>query len=179
VTFLLAELLRLLDLFLPRIMLGKVTKPGHVSAQAADETGFPYLKRDLVRFLGIIVHGSRESQDRVRKCGGIPVVMNMCVIDDKNPCQYAPSCACGGLPTILYRPTRTCYIHASEHSIQKRGEPSDCQRHQALGKLGRGGYPARYARGSEKIASQGDSSSCTKNALLLFVILETNRPLPA
>lgn len=80
-----AELLRLLDLFLPRINFGQPV--GDVPAGAAtDPTGFSYLKRDLVRLLGILVHRNKEVQDRVRLCGGIPVVMNLCVVDERNPC---------------------------------------------------------------------------------------------
>ncbi|KAF7964993.1 hypothetical protein HWV62_1166 [Athelia sp. TMB] len=80
----LLELLRLLDLFLPRINFGQPV--GDVPAGAAtDPTGFSYLKRDLVRLLGILVHRNKEVQDRVRLCGGIPVVMNLCVVDERNP----------------------------------------------------------------------------------------------
>lgn len=82
-----AELLRLLDLFLPRINFGKPV--GDVREGAAgDPTGFSYLKRDLVRLLGILVHRNKEVQDRVRVCGGIPVVMNLCVVDERNPCTF-------------------------------------------------------------------------------------------
>lgn len=53
-----------------------------------DNTGFPYLKRDLVRLLGILCHGVKAVQDLVRECGGIQVVMNLCVVDERNPCAY-------------------------------------------------------------------------------------------
>ncbi|KAG6813819.1 hypothetical protein H0H92_006763 [Tricholoma furcatifolium] len=91
------DLLRLLDVFLPRINFGKPVS-SMPSAQhdyqkisapqsegATDPTGFQYLKRDLVRLLGILSHGVRAVQDQVRICGGIPVVMNQCVIDERNP----------------------------------------------------------------------------------------------
>jgi len=101
----LLELLRLLDLFLPRIHFGKpvpipVPAPAPSSSQAtagqqnvrdsyqnavSDPTGFSYLKRDLVRLLGILCQGAKAVQERVRRCGGIPVVMNMCVVDERNP----------------------------------------------------------------------------------------------
>jgi len=90
------ETLRIFDTFLPRINFGKV-KPsypqhgnggGGVPAQSAPgETGFNYLKRDLVRLLGILCYNNKAMQDRVRLCGGIPVVLNLCVIDDRNPCK--------------------------------------------------------------------------------------------
>ncbi|KAI0658023.1 spinocerebellar ataxia type 10 protein domain-containing protein [Cubamyces menziesii] len=46
---------------------------------------FAHVKRDLVRLLGILASQNRAVQDRVRVCGGIPVVMNLCVVDDYNP----------------------------------------------------------------------------------------------
>lgn len=58
-------------------------------AHARDPKGFAYLKRDLVRLLGILAADRPAVQDRVRTCGGIPVVLNLCVIDDRNPCEYA------------------------------------------------------------------------------------------
>lgn len=50
--------------------------------------GFSYVKRDLVRLLGISCAGEKAVQDRVRACGGIPVVMNLCVVDERNPCKF-------------------------------------------------------------------------------------------
>ncbi|KAK2463664.1 hypothetical protein APHAL10511_004415 [Amanita phalloides] len=86
----LVELLRLLDLFLPRINFGKPVTSNPLSAQKTfdenhDVTGFSYLKRDLVRLLGILCHKERNIQERIRICGGIPVIMNLCVIDERNP----------------------------------------------------------------------------------------------
>ena len=100
------ETLRLFDLFLPRITLGRVAPPPTTvddarastglpstapwtseGARAVDTKGFAYLKRDLVRLLGILCSGRRAVQDRVRTCGGLPVVLNMCVVDDRNPCK--------------------------------------------------------------------------------------------
>ncbi|KAI0272467.1 spinocerebellar ataxia type 10 protein domain-containing protein [Gloeopeniophorella convolvens] len=89
----LLETLRKLDLFLPRIGFGRA-KPSNMRApsghggalgQSADLTGFAYLKRDLVRLLGILCHDNRAVQDRVRLCEGIPIVLNLCVIDERNP----------------------------------------------------------------------------------------------
>ncbi|KAF8631860.1 hypothetical protein AX15_002130 [Amanita polypyramis BW_CC] len=85
-------LLRLLDLFLPRINFGRPVSSSPLSAektflqnQSREAIGFSYLKRDLVRLLGILCHKERNVQDRIRNCGGIPVVMNLCVIDERNP----------------------------------------------------------------------------------------------
>jgi ataxin-10 len=92
-------------MFLPRINFGRpvaVTRrstdastpssppPGQEQSpdtSDADNHGFAYLKRDLVRLLGILCHEKKAVQDRVRGAGGIEVVMSMCVIDDRNPCK--------------------------------------------------------------------------------------------
>ncbi|SJL03760.1 uncharacterized protein ARMOST_07117 [Armillaria ostoyae] len=87
----LIELLRLLDRFLPRINFGKPVQnsgsdgPGTTPLSNVSDTGFFYLKRDLVRLLGILCHEQKAVQDRVRQCGGVEVVMNLCVIDERNP----------------------------------------------------------------------------------------------
>ena len=47
------------------------------------------MKRDLVRLLGVLSHGVQAVQDRTREAGGLPVVMNMCVVDERNPCAYS------------------------------------------------------------------------------------------
>ncbi|KAF7370859.1 Ataxin-10-like protein [Mycena sanguinolenta] len=92
----LTELLRLLHLFLPRINFGKPVRadgkaalPTHTQplevGDGTDSTGFAYLKRDLVRLLGILCYGIKAVQDRARLCGSIEVVMNLCVVDERNP----------------------------------------------------------------------------------------------
>lgn len=100
--FVFVELLRLLDMFLPRINFGKsvsltgrpigTSVPDQGQEQTPDSSvtdnhGFAYLKRDLVRLLGILCHEKRAVQDRVREARGIEVVLNMCVIDERNPCK--------------------------------------------------------------------------------------------
>jgi len=59
--------------------------PGSSGPHHPDPTGFTNLKRDLVRLLGILVFEDSEIQDRIRLCDGIPVVMNLCVVDERNP----------------------------------------------------------------------------------------------
>lgn len=88
------ELLHLLDIFLPRIQFGKPVNPdgtpvSSLSPPVADGSGFSYLKRDLVRLLGVLAHGVKDVQDRVREVGGLPVVMNLCVVDERNPCEQS------------------------------------------------------------------------------------------
>ena len=69
-------------------MFGKVVVPRIGQTETQDpRTGFNYLKRDLVRLLGILSFDDRSVQDHVRECEGIPVVMNLCVPDDRNPCE--------------------------------------------------------------------------------------------
>ncbi|KAF8449096.1 spinocerebellar ataxia type 10 protein domain-containing protein [Boletus edulis BED1] len=81
------QLLRLLDVFLPRINYGKpVTSAAAQSIPGTtDSTGFSYVKRDLVRLLGILCHKNKKIQDSIRICEGITVIMNMCVVDERNP----------------------------------------------------------------------------------------------
>lgn len=90
-TYCFLDTLRLLDLFLPRIYFGK-SVPSPATAQQhvpeVDATGFLYVKRDLVRLLGVLAHESPAVQDRTRNADGIPVVMNLCVIDERNPCMF-------------------------------------------------------------------------------------------
>ncbi|OSD02977.1 hypothetical protein PYCCODRAFT_1434862 [Trametes coccinea BRFM310] len=123
----LIETLRLVDAFVPRITYGKLVKrPDAPSAPEASEQGqsattsegavgsdavddvrkaqvaqaFALVKRDLVRLLGILASENRAVQDRVRECGGIPVVMNLCVVDDYNP--YMREHAIFALRNLLY-----------------------------------------------------------------------------
>jgi ataxin-10 len=113
-----------LDLFLPRINFGKPVRadgraalPTPAQPQGGDDgkddgkdsTGFSYLKRDLVRLLGILCHRSKAVQDRARLCGGIEVVMNLCVIDERNPCTS---------PTAIVVPwVLLCRLDLREHAI--------------------------------------------------------------
>ena len=112
-TTFLQGLLQRFDRLLPRVMFGKpvdlstLPLPSGVSHQphpalnavvppkdpATVDGGpakveFSYVKRDLVRLLGILCAGERAVQDRVRTYGGIPVVMNLCVVDERNPCKF-------------------------------------------------------------------------------------------
>ncbi|KDQ61580.1 hypothetical protein JAAARDRAFT_31036 [Jaapia argillacea MUCL 33604] len=79
--------LGLLDTFLPRINFGKAVPsiPGQTLDETPDSTGFQYVKRDLVRLLGVLCHDNKTVQDRIRGCGGVPIMMNMCVMDERNP----------------------------------------------------------------------------------------------
>lgn len=121
-----AGLLQRFDRLLPRIMFGKpmdlstLSLPPGVSHQthpasttavppkgsAADDespvkAGFSYVKRDLVRLLGVLCAGEKVVQDRVRACGGIPVVMNLCVVDERNPCKCPLTFTCTSIFRLL------------------------------------------------------------------------------
>ena len=89
--FLAIDLLRQFDLFLPRINFGKPVNLDGSPSRSQNTDGFFYLKRDLVRLLGVLCHGVRAVQDRTRVAGGLPVVMNLCVIDERNPCEEESS----------------------------------------------------------------------------------------
>ncbi|KAH9852057.1 spinocerebellar ataxia type 10 protein domain-containing protein [Lenzites betulinus] len=121
----LIETLRLIDVFIPRITYGRLARrpsppegahgsmqEHEVPPQTADMAGAPppqavqaaqgfaHVKRDLVRLLGIMAAENRMVQDRVRACEGIPVVMNLCVVDDYNP--YLREHAIFALRNILH-----------------------------------------------------------------------------
>lgn len=90
---------------------GKALLPTHTQPQggngsdgsdSSDGTGFSYLKRDLVRLLGILCHGITAVQNRARLCGGIEVVMNLCVIDERNPCTSPTAIVVLGFHSTAY-----------------------------------------------------------------------------
>ncbi|KAF8582713.1 hypothetical protein K439DRAFT_1350402 [Ramaria rubella] len=114
--------LRLVDIFLPRIVFGEaVVAPGETkvpSGSFTDAKGFNYLKRDLVRLLGIICHERKDIQNRIRECGGIHVVMNLCVIDERNP--YMQEHATFALRNILYKnPDNQAVVEALKPSAEQ------------------------------------------------------------
>jgi ataxin-10 len=123
------DLLQRFDRLLPRVMFGKsvdlstlplpsgVSHQSHPASTTAAppkdpgteddgpvKAGFSYVKRDLVRLLGILCAGERVVQDRIRVCGGIPVVMNLCVVDERNPCKSPDPYVCLDLPSSRLRP---------------------------------------------------------------------------
>ncbi|KAJ3720947.1 spinocerebellar ataxia type 10 protein domain-containing protein [Lentinula raphanica] len=131
----LVELLRLLDRFLPRINFGKpvATTYAEPHAQqqkgktpasseqeltpAVDNPGFNFLKRDLVRLLGILCSDDGAVQDRLRNCGGIEVVLNLCVVDERNP--YLREHAIFALHNLLKdNPANQALVEGLEPSAQ-------------------------------------------------------------
>ncbi|KAG8771048.1 hypothetical protein FRC12_003880 [Ceratobasidium sp. 428] len=87
---LIIDVLRQLDQLLPRIQFGKV-RPQFPNTSSPNElvspdvSGFQFVKRDLIRLLGTVVHDDKSIQDRIRERGGIQVVLSLCAVDDRNP----------------------------------------------------------------------------------------------
>ncbi|KAG5461169.1 MAG: hypothetical protein BJ554DRAFT_6681, partial [Olpidium bornovanus] len=60
------------------------------------------LKRDLVRMIGNLSCGRAAVQDEVREKGGLGLVLEMCNIDDNNPCTSSPGLfrLCSGVRAV-------------------------------------------------------------------------------
>ncbi|KAK9456675.1 spinocerebellar ataxia type 10 protein domain-containing protein [Dipodascopsis uninucleata] len=58
---------------------------------------FPNMKLKLVGILSVLAEKNRTVQDQVRECGGLPVILSQCNIDDNNPFirEYAILCIKG------------------------------------------------------------------------------------
>ncbi|PIL25080.1 hypothetical protein GSI_12969 [Ganoderma sinense ZZ0214-1] len=159
----LIELLRLIDTLVPRITYGKVVEvpstqgqemglnatpavasnrrdPGHDPKRIQAAQVFAHIKRDLVRLLGILASDNRAVQDHVRECGGLPVVMNLCVIDDYNPCEpYFQALRKVSPPVLmglLTRSTRACYFCAQKPPSREFRKPGGRGQNQACWEVG-------------------------------------------
>ena len=130
------DLLRRFDKLLPRIMYGKpvdlstlplppgvghqthpvsaasvLLKGSSIDNEGSAKAEFGYVKRDLVRLLGVLSTGEKVVQDRVRACGGIPVVMNLCVVDERNPCESPKVYVYSDLPPSRRKAPHCCASH--------------------------------------------------------------------
>ncbi|KAF3908252.1 hypothetical protein AA313_de0204883 [Arthrobotrys entomopaga] len=58
------------------------------------EFRWPLIKRTIVQLLGLLVYGNAETQDEVRRCGGVVAVLGCFGIDEENPYiqQHATLC---------------------------------------------------------------------------------------
>ncbi|KAK6537270.1 copper transport protein [Orbilia ellipsospora] len=58
------------------------------------EFRWPLIKRTIVQLLGLLVYGNVETQDEVRRCGGVVAVLGCFGIDEENPYiqQHATLC---------------------------------------------------------------------------------------
>jgi ataxin-10 len=86
------ETLHNLDILVPRIQFGKavpspLAKELRHEDDGPDPTSFPFIKRDLIRLLGTLSFRNKVIQDRIRRCGGIEVILNHSTVDEKNPCK--------------------------------------------------------------------------------------------
>lgn len=50
--------------------------------------GFAFLRRDLVRIIGLLAFEDKAMQDLVRERGGVEAVLSLSAMDDRNPCAF-------------------------------------------------------------------------------------------
>ncbi|KAJ9125680.1 hypothetical protein QFC22_000642 [Naganishia vaughanmartiniae] len=84
------DLLRTTESFIPRV---KPFRPNDASSTESSDganglAGFAPLKRDLVQLAGLLANDDKAIQDQIRECGGMQVILSMCVTDDRNPRKY-------------------------------------------------------------------------------------------
>lgn len=91
------DLLRATEAFIPRV---KPFRPNDPTRSEADDAsgmaGFATLKRDLVQLAGLLANDDQQIQDQIRECGGMQVILSMCVTDDRNPRKFWAS------PLVFY-----------------------------------------------------------------------------
>jgi ataxin-10 len=85
-----SDLLRTTESFIPRV---KPFRPNDASSTESSDgttglTGFAPLKRDLVQLAGLLANDDKATQDQIRECGGMQVILSMCVTDDRNPRKH-------------------------------------------------------------------------------------------
>ena len=80
------DLLRTTEAFIPRV---KPFRPNDPTRSEPDDAsgmaGFATLKRDLVQLAGLLANDDQQTQNQIRECGGMQVILSMCVTDDRNP----------------------------------------------------------------------------------------------
>ena len=101
--------------------------------------GFNLIKRELVILIGTMARSDRAIQDRLRACGGIEVVLNMCVVDERNPCERR--CQKEKYHALTQRTgleshAGACNIRAQAYIDRQPGKSSCSCRTQAYGNLG-------------------------------------------
>ncbi len=89
-------------------------------AKYSDPKAFPLIKRDLVRLLGVLCYMNKGVQDKIRQIEGIPVILNMCVVDERNPRKSEPQPQAAGADRIYCGSfTRACLIHVTESAVSQ------------------------------------------------------------
>lgn len=68
---------------------GILTISSATQPEQDDPKGFTYLKRYLIRLLGILAYRSKAIQDRVPLREGTPAIPKMCVIDERNSSPFS------------------------------------------------------------------------------------------
>jgi len=113
-----------LNQFLPRI---KPLRPDSVPApnpdtSLSDQTlPFTNIKRDLVRLLSVLSFQDKGVGDLVRENGGVQVILGLCEVDERNPCELLVAM----YENIADQSTRsagTCAVHCSEFDAEQSGE---------------------------------------------------------
>lgn len=85
------DLLRTTETFIPRVKPFRPNDPSRTDDDPASGlAGFATLKRDLVQLAGLLANDDTPTQDIIRECGGMQVILSMCVTDDRNP-RTSPS----------------------------------------------------------------------------------------
>lgn len=80
------DLLRTTETFIPRVKPFRPNDPTRSEDDTASGlAGFATLKRDLVQLAGLLANDDTPTQDVIRECGGMQVILSMCVTDDRNP----------------------------------------------------------------------------------------------
>lgn len=59
--------------------------PLPTNTRVAGKVVFPHVKSLVVELMCSLVYESREAQEEVRTCGGLPAVLSCCVVDDHEP----------------------------------------------------------------------------------------------
>lgn len=84
-----SALLHMADVLEPRLIRNNPISEIPTTPTTPEEApkNFAYLRRDLVRILGMLSHGDTSIQDRVRESGGLDIVLSLCAMDESNPCK--------------------------------------------------------------------------------------------
>lgn len=86
------------NLFTPAQRLDDFSQAEQVESELGSNPTFGF-KRDLVRLIGNLCHQSRRNQDLVREIEGIPLILDVCNLDAKNP--YIIQCVILAIRNLL------------------------------------------------------------------------------
>lgn len=115
----LSVLLRLADVLEPRLIR---TKPISEIPTKPEEgpKNFAYLRRDLVRVIGMLSYEDKKTQDLIREFGGLDIILSLCAMDETNPCELGyrfcspyvlfRGCALMSIISIFSRDHPRCFL---------------------------------------------------------------------